>query len=98
MTTAPSARSATTWRSSRPWSDATRRLPSASSASTRCGLASTSRSTSTSTETDPQNLEREETMADTALKERQKPEATADALGQKTRDLDATPTHESEPE
>jgi oxalyl-CoA decarboxylase len=37
-------------------------------------------------------------MADTALKERQKPEATADALGQKTRDVDAAPTHESEPE
>ena len=33
-------------------------------------------------------------MADTALKERQKPEATADALGQKTRDVDATPGHE----
>ena len=29
-------------------------------------------------------------MADTALKERQKPEATADALGQKTRDVDVT--------
>src|SRR3954468_19365398 len=98
--TAPSARSATTWRSSRPWSDATRRLPSASSASTRCGLASTSRSTSTSTEADPeqQNPEREGTMADTAMKERQKPEATADALGQKTRDVDAAPTHGSEPE
>src|SRR5215213_6002390 len=96
--TAPSARSATTWRSSRPWSDATRRLPNASSASTRCGLASTSRSTSTSMETDPeqQNPEREETMADTALKERQKPEATADALGQKTRDVEATPGHEPE--
>ena len=37
-------------------------------------------------------------MADTALKERQKPEATADALGQKTRDVDAAPTHELEPE
>ena len=37
-------------------------------------------------------------MADTALKERQKPEATADALGQKTRDVDAAPTHGSEPE
>jgi oxalyl-CoA decarboxylase len=63
-------------------------------------LASTSRSTWTSTATDPeqQNPEREETMADTALKERQKPEATADALGQKTRDVDAAPTHESEPE
>src|SRR3954453_4145692 len=96
--TAPSARSATTWRSSRPWSDATRRLPNASSASTRCGLASTSRSTSTSMETDPeqQNPEREETMTDTALKERQKPEATADALGQKTRDVEATPGHEPE--
>jgi oxalyl-CoA decarboxylase len=35
-------------------------------------------------------------MADTALKERQKPEATADALGQKTRDVDATPGHEPE--
>ena len=48
-------------------------------------------------ETDPeqQNLEREETMADTALKERQKPEATADALGQKTRDVDAAPTARS---
>ena len=29
-------------------------------------------------------------MADTAMKERQKPEATADALGQKTRDVDAS--------
>ncbi|MFL5121344.1 MAG: oxalyl-CoA decarboxylase [Microvirga sp.] len=35
-------------------------------------------------------------MADTALKERQKPEATADALGQKTRDVEATPGHEPE--
>src|SRR5829696_5508293 len=35
-------------------------------------------------------------MVDTALKERQKPEATADALGQKTRDVDAAPAHEPE--
>jgi oxalyl-CoA decarboxylase len=35
-------------------------------------------------------------MAETALKERQKPEATADALGQKSRDADAASGHEPE--